>query len=106
MKYKARPGIVKTQICDQYVLIPTRQASDACTTMLPLPKLWAATWDAIAIDYPLEQSVKIHMLFTRKSEEEVRKRIDDFCKSLCRQGFLMEVPEEESPVSSEPEEPK
>ena len=94
MKYRARPGIVKTKICDQYVLIPTREASDACTTILPLPKLWAATWDAIITDYPMDKSVKIHMLLTRQSEEEVRKRISDFCKSLCKQGFLIEVPDE------------
>ena len=63
---------------------------------MPLPKLWAATWDAIITDFPMEKSVQIHMLFTRKTEEEARKRIDDFCESLCRQGFLIEVPDEES----------
>ena len=105
MKYKPRPGIVKTKLCDQYVLIPTRAAFSECNSILPLPKLWAATWDAIATDYPLEKSVKFHMILTRKPEEEVRKSIDDFCKALCRNGFLIEVPETDAPDgSTDPEE--
>ena len=95
MKYKPRPGVVKTKICDENVLIPMREASDVCTRMLPLPKLWAATWDAIATDYPLEKSIKIHMMLTRRSEQEVKDAIERFCKSLTKQGFLIEVPEEE-----------
>ena len=32
MKYQYRPGIVRVQICGEYLLVPTREASEAGIT--------------------------------------------------------------------------
>lgn len=101
MHYQPRPGIVKTKICGVWVLIPSREAFDHCRTIQRLPLLWAATWDAICQGTPMEKSVEVHQILTKKTPEETRARIEAFCQELCKKGFLMEVPEEPAAGSEE-----
>ena len=92
--YKTRPGIVCTRICGKFVLIPSREASRSCATILPLPLIWAATWKALASGKTLEETVRFHQSFTKKSEAEVLEKLEEFYEMLYQKGFLI-VEEEE-----------
>ena len=94
MKYIENPGIVRTKICGETVLIPTRAAYDYCKSVQILPKLWAGTYSSICRGAPMEKILKIHRMFMRqKTDEQILTEIEDFCKKLCAKGFLTEVPD-------------
>ena len=90
MKYIETPGIVRTKICGETVLIPTRAAYDYCKSVQILPKLWAGTYSSICRGAPMEKILKIHRMFMRqKTDEQILTEIEDFCKKLCAKGFLL-----------------
>lgn len=95
MKYRPRPGIVRTAICGRTVLIPTRAAFDDCKTVQILPPIWAGTWGAICAGFTREQIVKeLSKRSKTKTEAECAERLDQFCRMMCEKGFLIPVPEE------------
>ena len=97
MTYKPRPGILFTKICNTHVLIPNREAQQACPKIIRLPLLWAATWEALAKNKPMEDIYHFHQILTRKPDEEIQQRVNGFLEQLCKQGFL--IREEEDHVS-------
>ena len=97
MNYKPRPGIVKVKLCGTPVLIPTREASAYCKTMQPLTTLWSVTWDAFCNGTTIEKSVPVHVMFTKKSQEECRARLEKFCNDMVKKGFFIEIPEDAQP---------
>ncbi len=95
MKYRPRPGIVRTAICGRTVLIPTRAAFDDCKTVQILPSIWAGTWGAICAGFTREQIVmELSKRTKTKTEAECADRLDQFCRMMCEKGFLIPVPEE------------
>ena len=90
MKYIETPGIVRTKICGETVLIPTRAAYDYCKSVQILPKLWAGTYSSICRGAPMEKILNIHRMFMRqKTDEQILTEIEDFCEKLCAKGFLL-----------------
>ena len=81
MNYKPRPGVVLTQICGVSLLIPTRAAYQDCPSIHRLSLLWAATWG----------------LLTKKTDDEIRARLDKFCLEMYEKGYMIA---EEEPVSA------
>ncbi len=96
MTYKPRPGILFTKICNTHVLIPNREAQQYCPRILRLPLLWAATWEALEKDKPMEDIYRFHQILTKKSDEEIRTKVDGFLAQLCEQGFLMATGEDDA----------
>ena len=93
-QYSPRPGIVRTKICGVYVLIPSREAFDACSSIQQLPMLWAATWDGLVNGRTLEETVNFHRILTKKTDEEILRNLETFYDGLAQKGFLI-VKEEE-----------
>jgi len=101
MNYKPRPGIVKLKLCGMNVLVPTRAASGECHVIQPLPMLWSATWEAFARGGSIEKAVPVHVLMTKKTPEECRANLEQFCRDMVQKGFFIEVPEEEAAVTKQ-----
>ena len=93
MQYAQRPGIVRTKVCEAYLLIPSRQAMPECNQIRKMNLLWISTWDALEKKLPFETVVKAHMGLTGRSEQECIQRIEHFYQELFEDGFLIEVPE-------------
>lgn len=89
---------MKTKLCGMNVLIPSRSVCQVCSSVQRLPMLWAATWDAMCRDVPLEDTINFHMMLTHKSREEVLANYERFCEELYRKGFMIKVPEEPAEV--------
>ena len=96
MKYKAREGVVLTKLCGMSVLIPTRTAFEHCRTLQRLPLIWAVTWEALEKGKPLDETVKVHEILTRKPREEVLARINQFYELLANKGFVIRCDDEDS----------
>lgn len=96
MKYRPRPGIVLTKVCGMNVLIPTRMAYGDCHTIRQLPMLWAATWDLISRGTAEETIIRVHQIFTKNTDMEIRRKVEDFCKKLCEEGFMIYEPDDET----------
>ena len=91
MKYKQRPGIVLTKICNYNVLIPARSAYPECTKVRQLPFIWAATWNLLSKDNPEEDIMQVHRILTKRSDEEIRERLERFYKEMYEAGFLIQA---------------
>ena len=96
MNYRPRPGVILTKICDFNVLIPSRAAYPACATIRALPMLWAITWELLEKDETEDRILQVHRILTKKSDEEIRDRLESFCRELCGAGFLIEGPKEKT----------
>ena len=82
MKYKQRPGIVLTKICDTNILIPTREAYPSCRSVRQLPMIWAATWELLGREKPEENIMRVHKILTGKSEEQILAGLDLFYRQM------------------------
>ena len=109
MKYVETPGIVRTKICGQTVLLPTRAASGRCKTARVLPMLWAGTYNSICRGAPMEKILTVHRIFMKqKTDEQILAEVEAFCERLCAEGFLTRVeddpadPQISAPASEAP----
>lgn len=93
MKYRKRPGVVHTVICNTHVLIPNRAAAEHCRTMLRMPLLWAYTWDQFDQPEAQEKLMHVHRVLTKADDATIRKSMDSFFASMAEHGYL--IPEEE-----------
>lgn len=91
MRYILRPGIVRTQICGAYLLIPDRMASEVCPHIQRLSIIMASAVEFIDKGEPYEKAYKISEILQKKSEEEAKDYIDTMCADLCEKGFLIRV---------------
>ena len=96
MKYKPRPGIVCTQICGVYLLIPTRRVFDVCDRIEVLTGIRKAAWRSLCNGNTVENLIRGYQIITKCSEEEATAYFRDFCDDLCRKGYLL--PDDENPT--------
>lgn len=94
MNYKPRPGIILVQLCGMNVLIPSRAANAYCTTILPLTLIGSIIWTGIEKDYSIEKILEVYRIFSKKPDEELIAKIDEFCQKLQKRGFV--IPKEAS----------
>ena len=95
MRYLPIPGIVREIICGMNILIPTRPASEFCKSILPLPILWAAAWDALSKGKSFEYNVEAHSKILRISREQAEMNLRNFCEDLCAKGFMLKIEDSE-----------
>ena len=96
-QYKIRPGIVKAEICGVSLLVPKREAFEACQSVLRLNMMTSFTWSILEKNDPKEGPEKVRKmisLLAKTSEEEAEPRAEKVLQSLCERGFLIELPEE------------
>ena len=93
MDYIPRPGIVCVPLCGRRVLVPTRQASEYCSSVFTLTGLRLMVWTAIEHDYPMEQLLDLYGIFTKLDQAEKIRKIEDCCQKLLELGFIMRKPE-------------
>ena len=98
MKYQPRPGVVLVNVCGVRILIPSRSASVHCKKICELPLIWAMTWTMISQGRPDRDIQRLHQIFTKQSDEETQKSLDDFCRRLETLGFLIPLdPDDRTP---------
>lgn len=93
MTYELRPGIVLTKICGEYMLIPSRQASESCPSLKRLGLIGASLIETINKKEPLDKVCKAYEILGNKTPEEAREKIRKMVDDLLREGFLIETME-------------
>ncbi len=93
MTYKCRPGIVRVKICGEYLLTPTRAASEACPKVLRLSIMKAALWEELEKGHDGSVVVRAFHALSRKPEEEIRKKVDQALTELYEGGFIIRADE-------------
>lgn len=91
MHYVLRPGIVKTQICGVYLLIPNREASISCPNVRRMNLLLAATVEIIEKGEPIEKAYTVYEILAKKTPEEAKRIVNSNLEQLCESGFLIKV---------------
>ena len=91
MKYQYRPGIVRVQICGEYLLVPTREASEACPEIIRLPLLSAAVLEEVEKGRDLSIISGSFQKLTRRSASDIDSRIHVILENLCEKGYLIRV---------------
>ena len=89
MDYIPRPGIVCTKLCNKNVLIPTRQASAVCKTILPLSGSAYVVWTGIEKGYPMEKVLDVYSIFSGLPAEAQKRKIEEQCEKFLRLGFVI-----------------
>lgn len=95
MKYQYRPGIVRTHICGECLLIPTREASEACPEIIRLPLLGAAVLEVIEKGKDLSVITGAFRKLTGKPAADIDRRISEFLEDLCEKGYLIRTGDDE-----------
>lgn len=96
MDYVPRPGIVCTRLCNRPVLIPSRQASDVCKTILPLSGSAFVVWTGIEKDYPLQKVLEVYGIFSKLDPEAQKRRVEEQCEKFLKLGFAICKPEQDT----------
>lgn len=73
MNYVCRPGIVLTKICGQWLLIPTREASEHCPNVIHLSLPSVFVWRMIEKRKSREDIDKAIAILTHKDSGKVRE---------------------------------
>ncbi len=94
VKYKCRPGIVLTKICGQYVLIPTRAASEVCPHVLRLTLPAVFLWGAVKSEKPMSELEHAIKILTKKTDEETREMLQKMLDGFVEKKLLIPVEEE------------
>lgn len=94
MKYKPRPGIVMVRICGENLLVPTREASEACPHVILLPLMAAALWEELEKGRDAERLSLVFQKLSKKPKEEVDRRIEALLVDLKEKGYVLKVEDE------------
>ena len=89
MKFKPRPGIVRTKICGQYILIPAREASDYCDRIIKLSLMGVALLEELEKGKGTDNICVFFQKLSKKSEKEVQSKIDRILSELYEKGYLI-----------------
>ena len=89
MRYKIRPGIVRTKICDVWLLIPTREASEDCPHIMKLTLLSSIVWETIEKGKPMEDAVRAFRILLKKPDDMIHVKIQRIIDKFCEDGFLI-----------------
>ena len=95
MAYKIRPGVEMIQVCGQSILVATRSLWKEGPSVRPVPPLWSICWKFMEPDETDRKPVETLAALFHKSENEFRERLCDCFATLHKEGFLIEVPDEE-----------
>lgn len=90
MTVRCRPGIVLTRICGQWILIPTREASEKCPHIIKLILPSAIIWGMIEKRKSEDEMVRALSILTHKDEEAARELVETIMDSLFEKGLLIE----------------
>lgn len=94
MKYKVRPGIVRADICGAHLLIPNREASEACPHVMSISLLTAGLWEGLSKSNSTENIYKLYKILLNKPDEEIRQIVDKQLLKLYEKGFLLQAEDE------------
>ncbi len=94
MNYKIRSGIVRIKICGEYLLVPTRKASETCPKIMKLSLMGAALWEEIEKGNGTDNICIIFQKLAKKPREEIEARINSILEDLCEKSYLIRVEEE------------
>ena len=89
MRYVPRPGVVLTKVCGASLLVPNREASQACPHIMRIKGFLVLDWKALVNGKELEVLYKGHEVLKRISYEEAVEEVDSSLAKLCEQGFLI-----------------
>ena len=89
MNYKIRPGIVCLKVCGADLLVAARPAWEACPHVQPIPPFWASCWAMLEKGYTSEELIAAYAQLLKRSDEEVRPRLERVFQTLNDKGFLI-----------------
>lgn len=91
MKYQYRKGIVMARICGEYLLIPTREASEDCPEVVHLTLFGATVLEAIENSRDLSKISGAFQKLTGRPAPEVDERINTLLNDFYEKGYLVRI---------------
>ena len=95
MRYTIRPGVILTNICDEYFLISGKEARDRCPYVTHLNETAGFIWKKIVSGMSEEQIVdSVLNEYEMEDINETADIINSFISQLKNAGFMTEQTEE------------
>ena len=89
MKYICREGVVLTKIAGEWLLIPTRKASESCPHMMRLALPCAMMWGCLKKGGSLEDVYRIFSVLTKKEDKEVHQLVGELMSEMIEKGYII-----------------
>lgn len=88
MKYRIRTGIVLTEVCGEYLLLATMDASQHCPYAYQINETAAFFWRLLEKQLDEEEILDEITAEYETGREEVRRDLRQFIEALQEQGYF------------------
>lgn len=89
MKYVCRPGIVLTKICGQWLLVPTRKASESCPNIIKLTLPAVIIWKMMEKEKTEEDMQRALAILTHKDRDNSEMFVRNIVETFVERGLLI-----------------
>ena len=96
MTYKPHPGYVLVQVCGSPILVGTREVWESSPVVRPIPKAGEVAWTLLNAGAPWDYIRYTCAKLSHTSLEDAEEKLHALCHTLVKDGFLLEVPDEEA----------
>jgi len=93
MDYRPRKGIILLKICDANLLVPLREASDACKEIASISVFETLVWKRLEKGEDMDTVITAFSKLASRPPEDIRARIDSFLDNLYGKGFIVKTDE-------------
>lgn len=95
MNYHTREGVVLVHVCDTYLLIPTRLASETCHGIATISGIDAIVWKQLEKGRQYDEILILLSKFFLNRQDMVKERLDSSLKKMEGWGYIVSSEEQE-----------
>lgn len=91
MKYSLRPGVVLTQICDEYLIVSAKEARQYCPSVIQINETGAYIWKMLEEGMDTNEMVmSILSEFELEEDADIYGMLNDYINTLKENGYIIE----------------
>ena len=88
---KIRNGVISTVVCDEFLVIATREARPFCSSRYTqLNSSGRLVWESVERGEPIEEIISALQKRFPTVADKIAKDVRTFCASMMEKGFLCE----------------
>lgn len=91
-KYKAMPGVILVQICDQYLLVAATEARKVCPYYIQINDTGAFLWNLVQSEMTREEILDaVIKEYDVEQPDQIAETVDAYIDQLLSLHYVLEV---------------